>query len=122
MSYYDEDSEDEYYGYYGRNNHRKPQPDPAPPQPDPPTHTSCHYEDDTRGYDDGQGSYGNEHDTYSDHAKPDPHKFNHDDPNSPTPFEPDYHNTECTNTDREDDANDADWEDDGTVEPNKGDG
>jgi hypothetical protein len=33
MSYYDEDSEDEYYGYYGRNNHRKPKPSPTPPEP-----------------------------------------------------------------------------------------
>jgi hypothetical protein len=79
MSYYNSDWDDEYYGFYGRNNHRKLQPDPAPPQPDPPAHTSCHYKDSVRGYDDGQGSYGNEHDTYSDHAEPDHYSHEHDD-------------------------------------------
>jgi hypothetical protein len=79
MSYYDSDSEDEYYGYYGKNNHRKPQPNPAPPQPDPPAHTSCRYEDSVRRYDGGQGSYGNEHDTYLDHAEPDHCSHEHDD-------------------------------------------
>ena len=33
MSYYDSDSDDEYYGYYGKDNHRKPQPNPTPPEP-----------------------------------------------------------------------------------------
>jgi hypothetical protein len=40
---------------------------------------SYHYEDDVRGYDDGQGNYGNEHDTYSDHAKPDHYSHEDDD-------------------------------------------
>src|ERR1700685_3020385 len=66
----DSDSEDEYYGYYGKNNCLKPQPNPEPPQPDPPAHMSYHYEDDVRRYNDSQGSYSNEHDTYSDHTKP----------------------------------------------------
>src|ERR1700685_2203776 len=75
----DSDSEDEYYGYYGKNNRLKPQPNLEPPQPDPPAHMSYHYEDDVRGYNDSQGSYGNEHDTYSDHAKPDHYSHEHDD-------------------------------------------
>jgi hypothetical protein len=86
MSYYDSDSEDEYYGYYGKNNHRKPKPSPTPPSPNPTI------------------------------SEPDPYELDHNNVDSPTPFEPDYHNTECTNTDREDDANDADWEDDGEHE------
>jgi hypothetical protein len=83
----DGDSEDEYYGYYGKNNRLKPQPDPAPPQPDPPAHIPCHYEDDVRGYDDGQDSHGNEPDTYSDHAEPDSYELDHNNVDSPTPFE-----------------------------------
>jgi hypothetical protein len=69
MGYYDEDSDDEYYSFYGRNNHRKPQPDPAPPQPDPPAHMSYYCEDND----------GNKHDTYSDHTKPDHYSHEHDD-------------------------------------------
>jgi hypothetical protein len=86
MSYYDEDSEDEYYGYYGKNNRLKPKPSPTPPSPNPTI------------------------------SEPDPYELDHNNVDSPTPFEPDYHNTKCTNTDREDDANDADWEDDGEHE------
>ena len=29
----DGDSEDEYYGYYGKNNHLKPKPNSTPPEP-----------------------------------------------------------------------------------------
>jgi hypothetical protein len=56
----DRDSEDEYYGYYSKNNRLKPQPDPAPPQPDPPAHMSYHY---NYEHDDGNGNtteYGND--------------------------------------------------------------
>jgi hypothetical protein len=78
----DGDSEDEYYGYYGKNNRLKPQLNSTHPNPNPTL------------------------------SEPDPHEFDHDDPNSPTPSEPDYHHTKHTNADHEDDVNDADWEDD----------
>src|ERR1700735_1124584 len=35
----DLDLDDEYYGYYGKDNHRKPQPNPTPPEP------NCHNTD-----------------------------------------------------------------------------
>jgi hypothetical protein len=80
----DGDSEDEYYGYYGKNNRLKPKPQPSPTPPNPTLTLS----------------------------EPNPHEFDHDDLNPPMLSKPDYHNTEYANTDREDDANDADWEDD----------
>ena len=82
----DGDSEDEYYGYYGKNNRLKPKTSPTPPNPNLTL------------------------------SEPDPHKFDHDDLNPPTLSEPDYYNTEYANIDRENDANDADWEDDGENE------
>ena len=75
----DGDSEDEYYGYYGKNNRLKPKPSSTPPNPNPTL------------------------------SEPDPPESDHDDPNPPTLSEPDYHNTEYTNTDREDE-NHTEWE------------